>query len=820
MKKRTLSMVLAIVLAAAAIPWHTATASAAFTGALQFDADGKFTVMQLTDTQCNTSVDSRITNVITKSIARYSPDLIVFTGDNHSGMISKNTAQSHIRKLLDPIIAANVKFAVTFGNHDNDSIPLIANPGTLTEQYDYFKSYGGNSFIDHDVAALDGVGSGVIPIYANGQTSGAPAYQVYLMDSNDNASSGSYDCPYTSQVDYYIQRSLEYPDVPSLWFMHIIVPDIYTRTMTVDSSGITGQSSPFSSNKYILTPSMINWDRCSSTSVGDIYKEGPCPANLSVYESSAHRSSAQYGSKTLYESWASYGNLKGAYFGHDHKNEFTMTTADGIDLGYGESTGLTMAYNDDNPGVSVYELSIDGSYTTEYCAESDLTKAMISFKPNGGAGTMANQLVSKNTPVALNMNQSIVREGYEFAGWNTKADGSGVAYADGANISISADTVLFAMWNIVSLSNITFDANGGTGGFGPVPMTPGDGLTAPQVERTGYTFAGWQPEVPLSVPSGDTVYTAQWVANMYTVIYDGNANTAGMTVDSYHVYGTASPLTPNGFTKTGHSFLGWSADASATAPSYTDAQDVLNILTEHGAVVTFYAIWSINSYTVAFDANGGSGTVPAPQMASYASSLALPGGSGLKKTGYSFAGWGETPDAEVPLGEYVIGDCDATLFAVWSENPTIEADNGSTTIINSNTGIITGLAKGLTIADFESRFVSVSENGRLEYTTYNGSIGTGTKVELINDRTGEVVETYTIVVYGDLNGDGMINALDADTGTLVQNWILNWDPVAERYFYLAGDLNLDGRVDSIDADIINNYENWLMEIDQTTGLAS
>ena len=188
---------------------------------------------------------------------------------------------------------------------------------------------------------------------------------------------------------------------------------------------------------------------------------------------------------------------------------------------------------------------------------------MISFEANGGEGTMKNQLVNKNATASLNLNQSISREGYEFAGWNTKADGSGLSYGDGGTITVSADTVLYAMWSMLSFSNITFDANGGTGGFGPVSMTPGDGLSAPQVDRTGYTFAGWQPEVPSSVPSGDTVYTAQWVANMYTVIYDGNANTAGMTVDSYHVYDTASSLTPNGFIKTGHSFLGWSADASA-----------------------------------------------------------------------------------------------------------------------------------------------------------------------------------------------------------------------------------------------------------------
>ena len=263
--KRIMSVALAISLIAAAAPWSALKVSASYTGSFQFDEKGKFTVMQITDVQDNADVDNRIVDVITKAIARYNPDLVVLTGDNHSGSISSSAFQSSVNEYLAPVLATNTKFAVTFGNHDNDKLPVIGtNAGTLQEQYDYFKTHGGSNFVDHDVAALDGVGSGVIPVYANGQTSGTPAYQVYLMDSNDTPSSGSYDSPYTGQIDYYIQRSITYPNVPSLWFMHIIVPDIYTRAMTIDAAGKVGGAAPFSSNKWALNSAFINWERSSS----------------------------------------------------------------------------------------------------------------------------------------------------------------------------------------------------------------------------------------------------------------------------------------------------------------------------------------------------------------------------------------------------------------------------------------------------------------------------------------------------------------------------------------------------------------------------
>ncbi len=822
-KKRVTGLVLALALLASILPLSNIISFASFTGALQFDQNGKFTVMQVADIQDDQSVESRVIQVLTKAIQRYSPDLVVFTGDNVIETISSNANfRSSVNGFLAPLLNTNTKFAVTFGNHDDEG----SGAPSKTDQYNYYKSVGGNNFVDHDVAALSGVGSGAIPIYPYGQTSGTPAFQVYVMDSGSDPSSGSYDCCYTNQIDYYIQRSQTYPDVPSLWFQHVIVPDIYTRTMTTSTTGVsfTGKGSPFSGNSWSLDPAKINWARSSSTVLSDIYCEAPCPPNQSLYESAAHRSSSTYGSKTLYESWVAYGNLLGAYFGHDHLNEFVMTTSDGIDLGYGESTGLystlgLIDYNDDNPGVSIYTLDAGGTYASEFVDESDLNappvdpsipsgqwrvyaattdngteygvdngtydnvylriysgdnatgtmlyqsaplvgvntggangnitpivpttnqirslqiilpsgddqwgcaQVQVFYTPAGGteqliwnfdpdeksfdSGTSVTQNVSwfqtNNHTITFNGNgatggstegmnlvwgtsdtltpNGFYKTGYKFAGWATSSSGA-VAYANEATYTMGTSNVtLYAKWtpNTYTVMYDGNDAVGGTTASSSHTYDTAKALTANGFYKTGYSFAGWavssagpavytngQSVTNLTATDGVTVTLyAKWTPNNYTVIYGGNGSTGGTTANSLHTYDLASNLTLNGFTRTGHSFLGWSTVQSASSPSYTNGQSVQNLTTAPGGTVNFYAVWSVNTYQITFDASGGTGGYSAPML--YGAALSAPA---VTKTGCTLTGW----QPAVPSS---VGAANATYTAQWSVNSYTVSFNGN-----------------------------------------------------------------------------------------------------------------------------------------------
>ena len=156
--------------------------------------------------------------------------------------------------------------------------------------------------------------------------------------------------------------------------------------------------------------------------------------------------------------------------------------------------------------------------------------------------------------------------------------------------------------------------------------------------------------------------------------------------------------------------------------------------------------------------------------------------------------------------------------AVWEKaGVSLEIAENSATVINRESHLIYGLAPGMSVSEFENAFVRISGDGRLEYSP-TGSFGTGTEVSLIDNVTGETVESYTIVIYGDVNGDGAINALDADVVAAVQNWAVEWDPVSQACFYQAGDVNGDGVISGVDADIINGYANWIVDINQVTGL--
>ena len=118
---------------------------------------------------------------------------------------------------------------------------------------------------------------------------------------------------------------------------------------------------------------------------------------------------------------------------------------------------------------------------------------------------------------------------------------------------------------------VTYNANGATSGSpNPTSQTVSSGAstilgTVGTAVKTGYHADGWAEsatgaktkefEASYTVTGNKTFYL-HWVANTYTVVYNGNGNTGGSTASSSHTYGVAKALTANGFTKTGHEFRG------------------------------------------------------------------------------------------------------------------------------------------------------------------------------------------------------------------------------------------------------------------------
>ena len=217
---------------------------------------------------------------------------------------------------------------------------------------------------------------------------------------------------------------------------------------------------------------------------------------------------------------------------------------------------------------------------------------------------------------------------------------------------------------------VSYNANGGTGAPSAQIKYYGKNITlsATKPTRTGYTFQGWatsaggavayQPGATYSANAGITLY-AKWTAITYAVYYngDGGTNIPSTQTKTYGVNLTLSTTKP---TKTGYTFLGWATSAGGSVAYQPGSTYSTN------AAVTLYARWQIITYSIIYDANGGTGA-PASQTKNYGSTLTL---SSVipTRTNYNFLGW--SPNKSATSATYSAGgsyttNSSAIFYAVW-----------------------------------------------------------------------------------------------------------------------------------------------------------
>ncbi|MBQ1998774.1 MAG: InlB B-repeat-containing protein, partial [Spirochaetales bacterium] len=124
-----------------------------------------------------------------------------------------------------------------------------------------------------------------------------------------------------------------------------------------------------------------------------------------------------------------------------------------------------------------------------------LQNISITFNSNGGTGNMAEQSFTVGVSQKLSAN-TFTRSGYTFVGWNTRADGSGINYADKQSLTLTEEVplTLYAQWEqIVTNVEVIFDSNGGSGSMSNQIFTAGvsQNLQANTFARNCYNFIGW-----------------------------------------------------------------------------------------------------------------------------------------------------------------------------------------------------------------------------------------------------------------------------------------------------------------------------------------
>ena len=360
---------------------------------------------------------------------------------------------------------------------------------------------------------------------------------------------------------------------------------------------------------------------------------------------------------------------------------FTAPSAEGLPRPDGISEDAQLYWSDENgncykPGdtvpADVSMLSITGDYEVIYLPGTyGAGSAVTDMKPHNNILTLRGALFT--------------RKGYTQVGWST-VDGGEKVYGFEDVYTQNEALTLYPVWN-ANQYTITFDTNGGSE-IAPITQDYGTEITAPDnPTRKGYTFKGWDKEIPKTMPAENITVKAQWEINQYTITFDtnGGSEIAPITQD----YGTKITA-PDNPTRKGYTFKGWDKEIPETMPAEN---------------ITVKAQWEINQYTITFDTNGGSEIAPITQ--DYGTEITAPDNPTRK--GYTFKGW----DKEIP--ETMPAE-NITITARWkdTEKPTGEIIIGT----NKWNEFLNKLTFGIFFKDTQEVTINAVDNSGVVFVSY------------------------------------------------------------------------------------------------------
>lgn len=218
----------------------------------------------------------------------------------------------------------------------------------------------------------------------------------------------------------------------------------------------------------------------------------------------------------------------------------------------------------------------------------------------------------------------------------TKAGETFLCWTPEVDATVPAKDVVYTAVFTGSEFTITFDTDG-AGEMEPMKVIYGTAVPKPtSPTKAGYTFLGWEPELPKTMPAGDLTVKALWKANAYTITFDAAGGSAVSPITADYNSAITAPSAP---VKEGYTFLGWEPELPKTMP--LDG-------------MTVKAKWQINQYTIKFNCDGGSAVSDMTQ--DYGTAVSAP--DAPTKFGYTFAGWEPELPATVPAQNI-------TVKAVW-----------------------------------------------------------------------------------------------------------------------------------------------------------
>jgi len=267
---------------------------------------------------------------------------------------------------------------------------------------------------------------------------------------------------------------------------------------------------------------------------------------------------------------------------------------------------------------------------------------VVSFESNGGTPVSSIQFDGKSP---LDLPDEPTREGYLFDGWHLDSDLliplEPAAFSDHP---IQDDLTLYAKW-VEMRPEVTF-MDGDTVlhvirvHFGGLAQAPDDPL------KEGHTFDGWDQD--FSSVTDDMVVRALYEVNTYNLIYYEEDGETIIQSTSYE-YGVdlSTHDIPSAPLKEGHTFDGFEA-----LPDTMPAHDVIRVAT-----------YTVNSYTLTFETNGGSEVEPMTEF--YDTTIEAP--TPPIREGYVFIGWFIDLELENEFTFDHMPSQSLTLYAKWEE---------------------------------------------------------------------------------------------------------------------------------------------------------
>lgn len=512
-----------------------------------------------------------------------------------------------------------------------------------------------------------------------------------------------------------------------------IAPMYYV--MLYDANGGTGymsaisinyeQSKALSVNTFTYSnKKFVNWNTEPDGS-GISYSDGQVVRNLVTGNENNGKGI------TLYAQWKSTIHTVTFIDGHTHEEISSISVNDG-DSVTPPDIPLHTGYTSTGWDSDLSTVTSDMTVTVNYRANN----YTIQFDKNNinATGTMPNLPMEYDKSKNLSAN-AFSYPGYRFLNWNTESDGNGQLYSDEQSVknltATNGGTVtLYAQW-LPNSHTVTFVDGLTHETITQRQVNHGESVTPPAYPaHTGYTPTGWDKTA--SNITADTTITVNYRANNYTIKFDKNSNRAtGTMPDIQMEYGQSKTLSRNAFALAGSSWLNWNTEANGSGRTYTDRQQVSNLVDTDGGEITLYAQWSTNAYTVTF-VDGYNGKTIKQESVDYGNSATAP--SAPNHTGYTSTGW-DKPFTNVTEN--------ITVTLTYAPNSyTISFDgNGSTSGTMQPLGMKYGTAKNLTANEY-------SRTGYTWSGWSTNSDGTGTsytdgqRVENLTDTNNGSVTLY------------------------------------------------------------------------------